>query len=207
MWERITAFLVSMFILLALNNCQPLPSSNHLHLNDTASGVIITADFDHSGIIDNCASCHDGIMAEEKPTDHIPTDAPCETCHSVDTWDIQVEDFNHAAVEGTPCIDCHNNQTEAGKPDDHPATPDTCELCHNTDDWDEVASASEDDDHDEEEMEEDFDHATVEGTPCIDCHNNQIEEGKPDNHPATPDTCELCHNTDDWDEINTAAQP
>lgn len=229
MWESILLPVVSISIIFILSSCQVEQSTNAL---DTTSGVIILVDFDHSGIVDNCISCHNGIAATDKSANHIPAPNTCETCHTVNTWSINAggggggnaggsgssddggsgentADFDHATVEGTPCMDCHNNQIKAGKPDGHPPAPDTCEMCHDTQDWDNVASGSSGDggnseDGGSDEDAADFDHATVEGTPCIDCHDNQTEEGKPVDHRPAPDTCEICHNTNDWDEIITA---
>ena len=41
----------------------------------------------HTGIVSNCASCHNGTFAPGKPSGHPRTSAPCESCHkSTTSW-------------------------------------------------------------------------------------------------------------------------
>lgn len=42
--------------------------------------------FDHGGISNACAACHDGVTAPGKPEQHIPAGLDCESCHSTDAW-------------------------------------------------------------------------------------------------------------------------
>jgi len=180
---------------------------------------------DHAGLISDCAACHDGINATGKSINHILTDAPCETCHTVETWLITntaapvpiVSAFDHTTVVGTPCLDCHDNVVEQGKPVDHVVSSDICDECHTTDTWaiptatppaepppaDPTVPAP----VDPPPPEIEFDHTTVAGTPCLDCHDNVIEEGKPLNHIESSDACADCHTTETWDIVPAEVPP
>lgn len=179
---------------------------------------------DHTGLVVDCVACHDGINATGKSITHVVTEAPCETCHVVSSWFIinsvptipVVAAFDHTPVAGMPCLDCHDNVIEQGKAIDHVVSSDICEECHTTDTWfiptttpaptdpvppDPALPAPA-----PEPEPPPFDHTTVAGTPCLDCHDNVTEEGKPLNHIESADTCADCHTTDDWD-IPTAVPP
>jgi predicted CXXCH cytochrome family protein len=178
------------------------------------SGGASTSAFDHTGIVDNCTSCHDGATAPGKPLDHIPSSMVCEACHNTMTFDDA--DVNHAEVEGA-CMDCHDGVIAEGKPDDHIPTTEACDVCHTTDDWDISASgggtgASDDeeeeevcDDDEEQECEEEGaeEHPPVGDLSCMSCHDGVIAEGKPADHIETTEDCGVCHNMTDFDEVGT----
>ena len=148
-----------------------------------------------------CFDCHNNIIEEGKPADHIPASDTCENCHVITDWEITVAgsgpaDSDHPPTNGLMCIDCHNNVVEEGKPDDHIPASDNCENCHTMDDWYINGSGSYDDGH-----------PPIGDMMCIDCHNNEIQEGKPDDHIPASDSCENCHNTSDWDEVAGGSTP
>lgn len=156
----------------------------------SGSAPTASAGFDHTGITANCGSCHNGTTASTKPAGHIPTSDNCETCHATSAW-RPVLTVDHNEVLGT-CSSCHNGALARGKPSDHPATTQECDVCHAAGSrWDPLRTSSSDDD-------DDFDHAGI-TSGCIACHDNVTEEGKPADHIPSPDTCELCHNTEEWE--------
>ena len=52
-----------------------------------------------------------------------------------------------------------------------------------------------------EETDDDFDHDSVAGEPCVSCHNGVNSTGKPDYHYPTTDLCDACHGTEEWDPL------
>lgn len=142
-----------------------------------------------------CVDCHNNVVEEGKPADHIPAPDTCEDCHVITDWEITAAgsgpaDSDHPPTNGLMCIDCHNNVIEEGKPADHIPSSDSCDNCHTMDDWDINGSGSYDDGH-----------PPVGDAMCVDCHNNVIQEGKPDDHIPSSDTCENCHVTSDWENV------
>lgn len=90
--------------------------------------------FNHTGIVDNCVSCHDGTAAIGKPVTHIPTTADCIVCHTTTTFTIGAGAggvFDHTGIVDN-CAACHNGTTATGKPADHPSTTEDCSVCHVT---------------------------------------------------------------------------
>lgn len=142
-----------------------------------------------------CVDCHNNVIEEGKPADHIPASDTCENCHVITDWDITAAGSgpsvsDHPPTNGLMCIDCHNNVVEEGKPADHIPASDSCDNCHTMDDWDINGSGSYDDGH-----------PPIGDAMCVDCHNNVIQEGKPDDHIPASDTCENCHVTSDWENV------
>ena len=41
---------------------------------------------DHTAVVGNCHSCHDGHTATGKPPTHIPTASDCDVCHFTGAW-------------------------------------------------------------------------------------------------------------------------
>ncbi len=192
---------------LTVDHNEVLGTCSSCHDNVSARGKPA----DHPATTQECDACH--VASSWDPARTRSGTTPGTPGSSDD------DDFDHAGIT-SGCIACHDNVIEEGKPADHIPAPDTCETCHNTDDWDEIASApgtpggtTDDDDDDEEEDDgvveeeddddaggevDDFDHAGI-TSGCIGCHDNVTEEGKPADHIPSPDTCELCHNTEEWE--------
>ena len=142
-----------------------------------------------------CVDCHNNVIEEGKPVDHIPASDNCENCHVITDWEITAagsgpSNSDHPPTNGLMCIDCHNNVVEEGKPADHIPASDNCENCHTMEDWEINGSGSYDDGH-----------PPIGDAMCVDCHNNVIQEGKPDDHIPASDTCENCHVTSDWEDV------
>ena len=149
-----------------------------------------------------CVDCHNNVVEEGKPDDHIPASDNCAACHTTTDWedglgngggsvrsddeedddDEEDEENDHPPIGNMMCVDCHNNVAEEGKEDDHIMTTDMCEACHNTNDWEPVMTV---------------DHTQVIGE-CSSCHNNDIATGKPRDHIETTSECNVCHSTTSW---------
>jgi len=99
----------------------------------------------HTGILNNCALCHNGqvftgVTPKSKPVNHFPTSMTCETCHSLSNFTtFSGTLMKHTGIVGG-CTNCHNGQAFAGvtpvsKPTGatpHIPTSMSCETCHST---------------------------------------------------------------------------
>ena len=142
------------------------------------------------GTPSNCTSCHNQngyVKASAKPLNHIPTEAPCEQCHSDQNWKSGVNPIriHNASVYGK-CISCHNGTATIGKSTEHINSSGNCDQCHNTNNW----------------LTGKVDHNEVSGT-CGSCHDGITAQGKSSDHPFTTSNCENCHTTSAWNSINT----
>jgi hypothetical protein len=142
-------------------------------------GTFTTAVFSHVGIVDNCASCHDGNAAvgTVKPGSHLPTTQDCALCHN--TTAFAGARFDHTGIVNN-CASCHDGATARGKtpPPDHVPTSDDCHVCHLTTGF----------------IPGTFDHAGIVDN-CSSCHNNVFAIGKSGSHVLTNQDCGVCHNT------------
>ncbi len=131
-----------------------------------------------------CASCHmqgSRIAVTVKPANHMPTNAPCDQCHtSTVTW--TGARFRHMGVLPGSCTQCHNGSMAPGKPANHVQTTASCDTCHRTSAW----------------VPATFNHATVLPGTCAQCHNGSQARGKPANHIQTTASCDTCHRTSAW---------
>jgi len=70
----------------------------------------------HTGIIANCASCHNGNTATGKPNNHFVTSLGCETCHRNSRWSTLI--FRHSSARypdhgsRIDCTDCHRTNAQ-----------------------------------------------------------------------------------------------
>lgn len=85
----------------------------------------------------NCDDCHalgKRIVATPKTSNHIVTNAPCESCHfNTSTW--LGARFNHVAAKPEQCQTCHNGRIAEGKSASHNSgkkATDSCDHCHRT---------------------------------------------------------------------------
>ena len=117
-----------------------IPSSDlcdACHLKFPATWAPVSANsVDHTQVVGACIDCHNGVVAQGKPTDHIATSNSCNNCHSTARW-RPVVTVDHGQVLGS-CTSCHNGNIAQGLPGDHcdtSATPE-CNNCHTTTaDW------------------------------------------------------------------------
>ncbi|MEZ5552722.1 MAG: hypothetical protein R3E82_17710 [Pseudomonadales bacterium] len=145
------------------------------HNTDSFAGGV----FDHTGIVDNCASCH-GVTATGMHASHMPTPEDCSVCHTPGTFATGV--YDHFGVINN-CASCHNNTITLGKLDNHIPTTQDCVVCHDTVDF---ANAV-------------FDHVGTDTGDCALCHGTGIAPGKPLNHLPTTLDCSSCHDVFNYD--------
>ena len=134
----------------------------------------------------NCAGCHNNVVTVGKGQDHVPTNAPCDTCHNPrSTTFVIVGVFDHVDIRDG-CNACHMDE----RPANHIPTPpgSECNLCHRVPP-DTFASATL------------FDHANVTSMRCDACHNGAFVAfgslGTTPDHPriSAGQDCHDCHNT------------
>jgi len=130
----------------------------------------------------DCATCHmpgNRLGATAKPEQHVPTTAPCESCHRTTGW--TPASFSHAGVAPGSCMTCHNGGMAPGKPNGHVFTTFSCDTCHRTTAW----------------FPAGFNHMGVAPGTCTTCHG-VTATGKPNGHVVTTDSCDKCHRTTAW---------
>jgi Cytochrome c7 and related cytochrome c len=132
----------------------------------------------HAGVVSNCVSCHNGVLAQGKGATHIASNNACQNCHTTVAW--LPARFDHQGVTAS-CVSCHNGVSASGKPVRHVQTTQDCGACHGTITW---AAAT-------------FNHLGINAT-CQSCHNGVTATGKQAQHPSTTQDCGVCHNTLNW---------
>jgi hypothetical protein len=132
----------------------------------------------HAGVVANCFSCHNGVLATGKGPLHIASNNTCENCHTTFAW--MPAHFDHRGVTAT-CVSCHNGVTAPGKPTRHIQTNQDCSACHGTIAW---APAN-------------FNHLGINAT-CQSCHNGVAATAKQIGHIPTTLDCGSCHSTLNW---------
>jgi hypothetical protein len=148
------------------------------------------AAFTHTGIVGNCAGCHNGVTAIGKGSKHIASDQRCENCHTTLSWLPARFDHQSIASVATRCTSCHNAVQAVGKSINHVPTAADCSTCHGTLAWHPAQ----------------FSHSNVSGT-CLSCHNGVIADGKTARHVPTTLDCASCHSTSSWYARPTPATP
>jgi hypothetical protein len=138
----------------------------------------IPGGFDHTGIVDNCSSCHGAGFAQGKPTDHVFTVQDCGVCHNTTTFVGAV--FDHTGIVDN-CSSCHG-VTATGKDTDHLSTSLDCHYCHTTATF--VGGS--------------WVHDSSTAGTCDTCHNGSDADGKPNGHLNTTEQCDVCHSTNAW---------
>jgi len=132
----------------------------------------------------DCESCHtSGARFARtntvKPSQHIPTQQACDSCHS--TRSFSGARMDHSGVAKGSCQSCHNGSQASGKPDNHLSTSAACDSCHRSSAWKPAAN---------------FNHAGVAAGSCTNCHAAL--------KPATAvhagqTVCDNCHkSTSSW---------
>ena len=88
----------------------------------------------------SCDSCHalgKRVVAMPKSTNHIVTDAPCDSCHFNASTFLGAR-FNHGTAVPGQCRTCHNGSQSIGKPANHSSgnmALDSCDQCHRSYTW------------------------------------------------------------------------
>jgi hypothetical protein len=147
-----------------------------MHMDVNCSACHINGVF--KGTPQQCANCHNGILAIGKPANHVRSDDDCDNCHT--TFDMADARFQHDNVTA-PCLNCHNGSTAEGKTVDHTVTTQPCDVCHSTTSWSNVR----------------FNHSMITAA-CSSCHNGISATGKNATHIVTTSECDVCHTTNTW---------
>lgn len=114
--------------------------------HDPAYSTFVGGVMDHTGIVNNCTSCHGTGTngAKTKSVVHIPTNNSCESCHSTSIFTSfpgAGATMNHAVEAAQACSVCHSGTyTSQGskqggaamKPNNHILTSQNCIICHNS---------------------------------------------------------------------------
>ncbi|RLC58174.1 MAG: hypothetical protein DRI30_03040, partial [Chloroflexi bacterium] len=142
-------------------------------------GAFAPAVFNHTGIVDNCASCHDGVIATgtgaKANPPHIPiNNQDCSVCHSPTSF--AEARFNHKGITAN-CGSCHDGITAPGKNNDHAPTNGDCVDCHQTTGF----------------LPATFDHLGIVDN-CSSCHDAGFATPKTVNHVQTNQDCGVCHS-------------
>ena len=138
----------------------------------------------------NCDGCHavgKRVVAIPKLSNHIITDAPCESCH-FNTSTFLGARYNHAIATPSQCQTCHNGRIALGKPASHnsgsKATA-SCDSCHRTSAF----------------LPASWNHNGVVPGTCTTCHNGSAAIGKPGSHTTVAKAtfqCDDCHSFFGW---------
>ncbi len=165
-----------------------------------ASGV-----FDHAGVVDGCASCHNGVISTGVTANHVPvpTTQDCAVCHlSTDTFTGAA--FDHAGIVDS-CATCHDGNIAIGKPSGditkdrngvivvkvpiHIPTQGDCSVCHVGTNSGDFASPA---------LFLATVHPGISGG-CEGCHSNDLRTMLPAavtkgvDHLPTDQDCRFCH--------------
>jgi hypothetical protein len=162
-----------------------IPTTQDCHVCHT--NVAFTPQiFNHTGIADNCASCHDGNYAATanalgKPANHIVTSSDCGVCHAIGGSFLDGV-FDHTGRVDN-CSECHGDGapgTAMKKPANHVQTTQDCSVCHVPGSF--ATSV--------------FNHDGIVDN-CASCHDGPTATAttKSINHIPTTEDCSVCHNT------------
>lgn len=138
--------------------------------------------FDHTGIVNNCSSCHGdtstaAVTKKSSAVNHITTLDDCSVCHN--TTAFAGATFDHTGITNN-CESCHDGATARGKtpPPNHVPTTQDCSVCHQTTGF----------------IPGTFDHAGIVDN-CRSCHDGAFAVGKTASHIQTNQDCGICHTT------------
>lgn len=163
----------------SFNHDQTLFPLSGIHTNIACESCHVKGVF--KGTPTTCIDCHSrggAVIAQMKPTTHIPTTQDCATCHKTLGWIPAI--FSHEGLTQS-CSTCHNGTNQTGKPATHIQTVKECGECHKTTAW----------------VPAGIDHSTLAPPPdgrCADCHG-RTATGKPARHVVTTAQCDVCHKT------------
>lgn len=135
----------------------------------------------------NCDGCHSAgrrVIATSKSAKHVPTSAPCDTCHTNTTTFLGIR-FNHIGVQPKACTTCHNGMMAPGKHGGHLLTTAQCDSCHRNSAW----------------VPAGYDHLSASPAVtgrCSQCHNNVTALGKHPQHTPTTAECDTCHTNTNY---------
>jgi len=174
-----------------------IPTDQDCHFCHETNTFVDAANFAHTGITGNCASCHNGnyvdIGALGAPATPFHIENPntdCGACHTTSDIATNGVSFKNSFEDHTNLVancaraGCHDANSTAGiiaaNPDLHVQTNADCVLCH-------VAGST--------WTTAVFDHeGYVDNCARSGCHGDGAT-GKPQGHVTTDQDCSVCHNT------------
>jgi hypothetical protein len=128
-----------------------------------------------------CATCHNGVRATGKPTNHLVTSASCDSCHGTLAW--KPARFDHSTIT-SGCQGCHNGTGATGKPTGHMQTARECNVCHRYPAWTPLVFR-----HTSSEYPGDH---TATNPGCLACHTTNTDQATWKT-PAYRPSCAGCH--------------
>jgi hypothetical protein len=160
-------------------NPSHVPTTQDCRVCHVAGGTFAPAIFNHTGIVNNCASCHNGIDATgtdaKTNPGHIPITQDCSVCHTPTSF--ANANFEHQGIVNN-CVSCHDGNTAIGKGNFHVPTNGDCVNCHQTTGFKPAS----------------FSHAGIVDN-CSSCHGAGFATPKKSGHVPTNQDCGVCHNT------------
>lgn len=154
----------------------------------------VPTSFDHSQVssANGCTTCHNGVNASGKKTNHLKTIQQCDLCHATNAWTPSVFAHTTQQLGGQTCNQCHNGTVATGRPltgaKAHTVAPMTnnCDACHTPSAWTPAT----------------MNHSGA--TNCASCHNISAAGSSwtpaKVNHISTAGhaQCSDCHTTSLW---------
>jgi hypothetical protein len=144
-------------------------------------------DHDRLGIVDNCQSCHDNVIAIGKAAkpDHVVTNQDCGVCHTTTTF--IGAGFDHTGiVDNCARSGCHGSGAIGKDAKTNPAHLQTnldCSACHTTATFKGGGWV----------------HDSSTAGNCKTCHKpNGDATPQPNGHFTTTEQCDVCHTTNAW---------
>jgi len=120
------------------------PATSDLCQQCHQAGGSFTAGFDHATLKAGganqglaCSTCHDGVIATGKTSNHVPTTRDCASCHTsyppaASSFAGGIFDHGGPEMTGKLCMTCHDGNIATGKTATHVATNQDCSACHTT---------------------------------------------------------------------------
>jgi len=139
-----------------------------------------------------CGDCHNNEITRGKAADHLLNYDDCAACHFSDTFSPTKGSFHAHGHKARPsqCEVCHDGVIASTKHVEHMTTDKDCNFCHLLSNGTWVPALR------------------VPGNPgfthngifslCGDCHDNQIQKGKPEGHMPASSRCNACHAVNAW---------
>jgi hypothetical protein len=161
----------------------------------TSAWMPLLTPYSHSGIAaGSCKNCHVSSYRDidVMPTNHITTNASCDTCHSTSAWKPAAY---HTAASTGQCDKCHNGTSATGKISGHIPTTAQCDACHRTSAWMPLITP--------------YSHSGVAAGSCKNCHVSTYRniDYMTTTHMPTNAACDQCHKMTDatWPIANSPA--
>ena len=139
-----------------------------------------------------CGDCHNNEITRGKAADHLLNYDDCAACHFTNAFVPTRGTFHAHGHKARPsqCVVCHDGVTAKTKSIDHIETDKDCNFCHliSNGTWVPALRVP---------GNPSFSHIGI-FSGCVDCHDNNIQQGKPEGHMPSSSRCSACHATNAW---------